>query len=194
MASGQGAHAEGCASVGDIIASGRGAHAEGTDTTASGNYAHAEGSGNTASKYGAHAEGYQTEASGYEAHAEGYYTEASGDDGAHAEGWRSIAAGSGSHAQNVQTVASKAGQTAIGTWNKEDTDAATTHPSGTAEYGKYAFIVGNGTSDSARSNAIAFTWDGDTELALDTSAASGTTDGNLYAAITTLGWQSEVIV
>lgn len=30
-------------------------------------------------------------------------------------------------------------------------------------------------------------------LGLDTSAASGTTDGDLYAAIVALGWQSEVI-
>lgn len=31
------------------------------------------------------------------------------------------------------------------------------------------------------------------KLGLDTSAASGTTDGDLYAAIVALGWQSEVI-
>ena len=30
-------------------------------------------------------------------------------------------------------------------------------------------------------------------LGLDTSAASGTTDGDLYAAIVALGWESEVI-
>lgn len=29
---------------------------------------------------------------------------------------------------------------------------------------------------------------------LDTAAASGTTDGDLYAAITSLGWASDVIV
>lgn len=31
------------------------------------------------------------------------------------------------------------------------------------------------------------------KLGLDTTAASGTTDGDLYAAIVALGWQSEVI-
>ena len=31
------------------------------------------------------------------------------------------------------------------------------------------------------------------KLGLDTTAASGTTDGDLYAAIVSLGWQSEVI-
>ena len=31
------------------------------------------------------------------------------------------------------------------------------------------------------------------KLELDTTAAAGTTDGDLYAAITALGWESEVI-
>ena len=31
------------------------------------------------------------------------------------------------------------------------------------------------------------------KLGLDTTAASGTVDGDLYAAIVALGWQSEVI-
>ena len=31
------------------------------------------------------------------------------------------------------------------------------------------------------------------KLGLDTTAASGTTDGDLYAAIVALGWESEVI-
>ena len=34
----------------------------------------------------------------------------------------------------------------------------------------------------------------DLKLQLDTTAAAGTTDGDLYAAITALGWESEVIV
>ena len=31
------------------------------------------------------------------------------------------------------------------------------------------------------------------KLGLDTTAASGTTDGDLYAAIVALGWQNDVI-
>lgn len=31
-------------------------------------------------------------------------------------------------------------------------------------------------------------------ISLDTSAASGTTDGDLYALIVALGWQNDVIV
>lgn len=33
----------------------------------------------------------------------------------------------------------------------------------------------------------------DIKLELDTTAATGTTDGDLYAAIQALGWESEVI-
>lgn len=61
---------------------------------------------------------------------------------------------------------------------------------------EYVFVIGNGTGDSYsdRSDALAVDWDGNIEMALDTSASSGTTDGDLYAAITDLGWESEVIV
>ena len=38
------------------------------------------------------------------------------------------------------------------------------------------------------------TTDGNEQLALDTNAAASTTDGALYAAITALGWESDVIV
>lgn len=57
----------------------------------------------------------------------------------------------------------------------------------------YLDIVGNGTSNN-RSNAYALTEGGDAHYALDTTAAAGTVDGDLYAAITALGWGSEVIV
>lgn len=69
---------------------------------------------------------------------------------------------------------------AFGKFNKYDSD--------------YALMYGTGTSDSARANAIAVTRGGDIETALSTTAASGTVDGDLYAAITALGWESEVIV
>ena len=34
----------------------------------------------------------------------------------------------------------------------------------------------------------------DGKISLNTAAAAGTTDGDLYAAIVALGWQSDVIV
>lgn len=66
-------------------------------------------------------------------------------------------------------------QTAIGKYNVEDTADT------------YAQIIGNGTSDAARSNAHCITWDGDEHIALDSTE-------DLYTAITALGWGSEVIV
>ena len=72
-------------------------------------------------------------------------------------------------------------QTVIGKYNKKD------------NADKYAFIVGNGNNDASRSNAMTIDWDGNVEIDMDTSAAAGTTDGDLYAAITALGWESEVI-
>ena len=62
------------------------------------------------------------------------------------------------------------------------------------ENDEYVLIAGNGTADNSRSNAFGVTWDGDMHLYFDTSAASGTIDGDLYAAITGLGWESEVII
>lgn len=97
-----------------------------------------------------------------------------------AEGCDVIASGAYSHAQNHGTIAKMEAQTAIGEYN----------------IGMFEnlLIIGNGTADNARSNALTVARDGDVELALDTTAASGTTDGDLYAAITALGWQSDVIV
>lgn len=76
------------------------------------------------------------------------------------------------------------GQLVIGRYNAPEKDSVTSR--------KKAFVIGNGTSSTA-SNAFTVDWEGNTELALNTSAASGTVDGALYAAITALGWQSAVI-
>lgn len=72
-------------------------------------------------------------------HAEGYYTTASGDY-SHAEGYKTEASG---HYQHVQ-----------GRFNIDDVDAE-----GKA-LNTYAHIVGNGTSDTDRSNAHTVDWNG----------------------------------
>ena len=149
-ARGYSSHAEG----GETIASAISAHAEGNVTTASAEGAHAEGLRSVASEMCAHAEGGQTIASALSAHAEGNSTTASAQS-AHAEGLRSVASGSESHAQNYQTKASSFAQTAIGKCNIEDTTGA------------YAFIVGNGTADNARSNALTVDWDGNLSISGD---------------------------
>lgn len=101
-----------------------------SDTTV-GTNSTAEGRDTIASGYGSHAEGVRAIASGYGSHAEGGSTAASGDY-SHAEG-RNITA-SGNH-QHVQ-----------GRFNILDTINA--------------HIVGNGNSDSSRSNAHTLDWSG----------------------------------
>lgn len=142
-ASGQFSHAEGYSTT----ANGYDSHAEGYSTTASGSDSHAEGSSTTASKSDSHAEGSSTTASGVGSHAEGDSTTASGNR-SHAEGYRTTASGNASHAQNRGTIAESNWQTAIGQYNVADANE------------KYALIIGNGTADDARSDALRVDWYG----------------------------------
>ncbi len=93
----------------------------------------AEGTGTTASGVFSHAEGGSTEASGDYSHAEGIFTTALKDY---------------SHAEGRGTTASSYSQHAQGKFNIEDAN------------NKYADIIGNGTSSSARSNAATVSWEG----------------------------------
>lgn len=139
----------------------------GTRTGASrGNYSIAEGVNTTASALASHSEGRYTQATDNDSHAEGYSSKAKGAH-SHAEGDAAIALGTASHAQNQYTIAAKRSQTAIGTFNEEDTSTSTTHPSGISSYGDYAFIIGNGTNSNARSNALTVDWNGNVEAAGD---------------------------
>ena len=115
-----------------------------------GNYSIVEGGHNAASALFSHAEGHQARATAPYSHAEGFGTVASGF-ASHAEGEGANATGSHSHASGSGTIAAGSSQTAIGKYNGEDTA------------GKYAFIVGNGASTSARSNALTVDWDGNVE-------------------------------
>ena len=94
-----------------------------------------------------HAAGYNTTASGNGSHAEGTNTTASGID-SHAEGDGATASGNCSHAEGWRTTASSRYQHVQGKFNVEDSS------------NKYAHIVGNGTSESARSNAHTLDWNG----------------------------------
>ena len=182
-ASGERSHAEGISTIAsgicshaegyEVTASGGDSHAEGTDTTASGAHSHAEGSNTRAKKLCAHAEGSSTYASGHDSHAEGSNTIASGDqshaegmsttasgDHSHAEGTISKANGYTSHAQNYGTIADGDEQTALGRFNISDSSD------------KHAVIIGNGTSDTARSNALAVNWDGGLTLSDGTDVSA----------------------
>ena len=161
-ASGNYSHAEGGGPTDNTIASGEVSHVEGRGTTASAQAAHAEGERTTASGLSSHAEGQDTTASGNHAHAEGNSTTANGLD-SHAEGNHTEAQGMYAHAANLYTTAPKEAQTAIGTYNIADTGPSK-HPSGGLQYGKYAFIIGNGES-GARSNALTVDWLGNVDIA-----------------------------
>ena len=154
-------YSEGCCSV----STGCNSHAEGFLTKASADNSHAEGYKTIAASSYSHAEGFSTKAYGVGAHAEGYNTRAGhlvreiNTQGAHAEGTNTMALGWSAHAEGTDTIASGdfshaggygteaigASQTVIGTYNKEST----------AETDK--FIIGNGTSDTARSNCLRVT-------------------------------------
>lgn len=70
-----------------------------------------------------------------------------------AMGYLSKAIGNVSTAFGYGTIANGAKSTAIGTYNISDTEE------------KYGFIVGNGTADNARSNALTVDWNGNTAIA-----------------------------
>ena len=95
-----------------------------------------------------------TSSSGYGSFAEGYYTQASGGYGSHSEGCYTISTHQAQHAQ--------------GTYNIRD---ASTEEK--ANKGTYAIIVGNGTSDSARSNAYTLDWQGNGTFSGTVSSATG---------------------
>jgi hypothetical protein len=143
-ATGKYSHAEGSASR----AEGDNSHAEGISTVAaSATYGHAEGYGSKAVGEISHAEGYTTEANGKYSHSEGHNSISSGTS-SHAEGENSKANGNYSHAEGYYTIASSNYQHVQGKLNVEDTE------------NKYAHIIGNGTSGSARSNAHTIDWNG----------------------------------
>jgi hypothetical protein len=70
----------------------------------------------------------------------------------HCEGTNSEAHGYASHAQNMGTVAASRAQTAMGKYNELDASDV------------YALIVGNGSNNSNRSNALTLDWNGALEV------------------------------
>lgn len=152
----------------NVAASSDYSHAEGAITTASGWYSHAEGASSTASATAAHAEGTGSVASDSSAHAEGQNTTAS-KYSAHSEGRDSEASGVASHAEGVGTAANHKAQHVFGEYNERDNSSETA-----ANRGNYVEIVGNGTSNNARSNARTLDWDGNEVLSGDLTVNKGT--------------------
>ena len=143
--------------------------AEGLGTTASGAYSHSEGQVTTASGDCSHAEGLGTTASGAYSHSEGQVTTASGAF-SHAEGHSTKASGAFSHAEGYSTKADNITSHAGGHYNASmTTGGSLSNTIGTA------FVIGNGTSDTALSNAFSVQFNG-TVKAKSTITASTTAD------------------
>lgn len=116
------------------------------------------------------AEGVETTASGNYSHAEGNNTTASGTV-SHAEGNYTTASGVYSHVEGVGTTAQRYSQHVFGEYNILDTTGSSTNVKGS-----YVEIVGNGTADSARSNARTLDWSGNEVLAGKLTVGAGPTN------------------
>ena len=158
-------------------------HAQGYNTEAREACSHTEGEYTLASGIISHAEGDYTRASGDVSHAEGAHTRASGNV-SHAQNDNTIAAGDyqtslGQYNKEDETAYVLTQDVTIDE-NKTyyikryDTFTPVITPdvaniSTYYEYqpfnSDYAVIIGNGTSDTARSNALAVKWDGNVEIA-----------------------------
>lgn len=135
-ASGEACHAEGNSS----IAAGAAAHAEGSNTRAYGTASHAEGAGTRATGIYSHAEGSGCTASADHSHAGGAGCTASGSC-SFVHGMSSNASGNNSCAIGADLIANGNEQFVCGRANEEKNS-------------DYLFIVGNGVTPSARSNAF----------------------------------------
>nr|DAZ26023.1 MAG TPA: glycoprotein repeat protein [Caudoviricetes sp.] len=136
------------------VASGEHSFAMGYYSKATGKYAVASGEQSTASGFSAYAEGYNTNATGNYSRAEGQMTNANGAM-ANAEGYNTNANGKCSHAEGESTTAVSRLEHVQGQYNKISTTSATAYIS-TAN----AMVIGNGTSDTTRSNAFRVTFNG----------------------------------
>jgi hypothetical protein len=134
-----------------LLAKAVNSHAEGQDSVALGEASHVEGNKNITVGYFSHAEGHDTQAHGNFSHTEGASTKTSGlANSAHAEGTGTVASGRSQHVQ--------------GEYNIIDTQV---DEIGGADRKRYAHIVGNGSSDTSRSNAHTLDWSGNAWFAGD---------------------------
>ena len=121
----------------------------------------AVGTGVVANGTTSQAFGYNTTASGTASTALGNTTTASGNQSI-SEGNRTVASGDSAHASGRYTISNHRSQKVFGEWNKEDNSSASA-----TMRGNYIEIVGNGTSESNRSNARTLDWQGNETLAGD---------------------------
>lgn len=165
-------HAEGYTSIADGIAS----HAEGYGTLTGNDAAHAEGLGTRAMGAYAHAEGAHTEATGDNSHAEGVATKATAY-AAHAGGDSTEANHSGSFAHGAVLKTGRDQQAVFGKFNEVDADAL--------------FVVGNGESADAPSNAFVVKQDGKIWInGTSLNIEGGVGENSIQQAPETASWTS----
>lgn len=143
----------------DCIAAGDNSHASGKNTKAKGRYAYTEGK-DTEANYCSHGEGRKTKANGRCAHSQGNNTEANGDS-SHSEGEDVIVDTFCGHGEGKGTIVRGITQHVQGKFNIGDPRS------------KYAHIVGNGKSDTERSNAHTLDWYGNTWYAGEVEDGGG---------------------
>lgn len=133
---------------------GTNSHSEGLSTNAIGEASHSQGYGTSAEGHYSHAEGYYSITKGNSAHAQGYYSQATGNY-SHAGGNRCVSTGEYALSNGDNTTASVHSSTAIGRYNKVMTGS-----SGLVNNADDAFVIGNGTTSSALSNAFRVKYNG----------------------------------
>lgn len=191
-------HAEGYETVADYSA-----HAEGYKCKALGRQSHAEGN-RTQAGYNAHAEGTHTYAGGHSGHSEGYcpFEDTDGNEidvtlygahgmASHSEGYTTLAKGQASHAEGNNCIAQCPNGHAEG-WG---TSTGTANDKPQHVQGKwnvidsactYAHIVGNGSSNTARSNAHTLDWNGNAWYQGEVKGASLSTENSVTIGHATL--------
>ena len=153
-------------------ASGNESTAMGYDTTASGEASTAMGYSTTASAQGSTAMGRETTASAQSSTAMGYFTTASGDY---------------STAMGLFSTASDYASTVIGQYNSSGSSATS---AGAFSTSNTAFVIGNGTNNSNKSDAFKVMFNGDTTVSNDLTVSGDvvvSSDARLKSNIVSLG-------
>jgi hypothetical protein len=164
------------ASGSSSTALGRGTIASGDDSTAMGANTEASGIGSTAMGHNTQASGSESTAMGHLTHAEAVYSTAMGNQTI-ATGWASTTMGTnteangfGSSSMGVYTKASDYGSLAVGHFNL--LGSAVTASGAEFNSSNTAFVIGNGTNENNRSDALTVLFDGTTTIAGDLSINS----------------------
>jgi len=155
-------------------ASGYKSTAMGSGTTASGSSSTAMGAGTTASGASSTAMGLTTTASGDRSTAMGYLSTASGDFST-AMGFLSIASGFNSTAMGNRITAKSAYETVIGIYNT----IYTPQDSLSWNASDRLFVIGNGTSEGNRSNALTMLKNGNAGFGVDIPTQKLDIDGQI---------------